>query len=164
MELFDPTFLQSQLTWTGLAFAMLLVLMWKFVVPAVNGILDARISKIQNDLDDAEKAREDSEKALADYTRQLQKARSEASEIVNRAREDSQKLIEARTAELEADLKRKAEDARKNIDAARESALNDIKKEVAGMVVMVAEKVIDAEVDAKKAGKITDESIKELMN
>ena len=158
------TFLASQMTWIVVCFASMLALMlWK-VVPAVNKVLDERIEKIKSDIDGADAARADAEKVLADYNRQLQKAREEAAEIVNRARDESQKMVEARTAELETDLKRKAEDARRNIDAARESALNDIKKEVAGMVVMVAEKVIDAEVDAKKAGKITDDAIKQLMN
>lgn len=164
MELFVVTYLQSQYFWTTVAFLILLGVMWRFVVPAVLGVLDARAAKIAADLDAAERGRLQAEGTLAEYAAQLAQAKKEAGEIVSKARAEAEALANERIKQVEADLARKAEDARKSIEAARDEALRGVQKEIADIAVQVAGKLIDASVDAKVAANLTDKALAKGLN
>lgn len=164
MELFDTTFLQNQLFWTGLAFVILLGVMWKYVVPAITETLDKRAEQISGDLFRAESLRKQAEESLANYETQIREARSEAANMVTKAREEARAIVEARTAELEAEISRKSEEARSSIEHAKAQALKEVQTQVAELAINVAEKIIAETIDAKKAAKATDSAVKELLN
>ncbi|MBI1308816.1 MAG: F0F1 ATP synthase subunit B [Proteobacteria bacterium] len=164
MQLFVMTYLESQYFWTTVAFLILLGVMWKFVVPAVLATLDARAAKIAGDLDAAERSRLDAEGVLADYNAKLTQAKKEAGEIVSRARAEAEALAQERIHQVESDLARKADEARKSIAAAKAEALGAVRAEVAEMVVQVSEKVLKGSVDAKAAKKLTDEALRKELN
>jgi F-type H+-transporting ATPase subunit b len=164
MELFILDYLHSQYFWTTVAFVILLGVMWKFVVPAVLAVLDARAAKIAADLDAAERGRLQAEGTLAEYAAQLAQAKKEAAEIVSRARAESEALANERIRQVEADLARKADEARKSIEAAHDEALRSVQKDVAEIAMQVAQKLLDTSVDAKVAASLTDKAIAKGLN
>lgn len=159
MELFVLEYLQSQYFWTTVAFLVLLGVMSKYVVPAVLGVLDARAARIAADLDAAARDREQAEGALAAYTTQLAQARKEAAELVTRARADAEAMAAERIRQVDADIARKTEDARKSIESAKQAALHAVQTEMTAIAIAVAEKVLAQTVDAKVAGKLVDEAL-----
>jgi len=110
MELFATEYLASQYFWTTVAFVMLLGVVWRFVVPAVNAALDARAAQIKGDLHRAREEREAAERVLAEYQQQLAAARKEAAQVVSTARAEAEALATRRLAEVEAEIARKGED------------------------------------------------------
>jgi F-type H+-transporting ATPase subunit b len=164
LELFVTTYLQSQYFWTTLAFMVLLGIMYRFVVPAVTAVLDARAAQIKGDLDKAASERAAAEQVIADYRAQLKKARAEAADIVSTARAEAESIAKQRISEVEAELGRKAEQARLSIEAARSQALREVQAEVAGLTVKVAEKLLKKSVDTKTARDLTDEAIRRGIN
>lgn len=162
MEFLNTDFAHSQVFWTAVSFGLLLALMWWKVVPAVTAVLDERSDRIRSDLNNAEKLKNEAEKALADYQASMKNASEEAAALVAQARTDAENMAAKRTAELEADLKRKADDAAARIETAKQAAIEELKAQMAEMTLMAAEKVIGAEVDASKAEKYTDEVLKSL--
>jgi F-type H+-transporting ATPase subunit b len=164
MELFVLEFLHSQIFWTTVAFLVLLGILGKFVIPAVTGVLDARIAKISGDLNSAKSDREQAAGLLTDYEAKLAQARKEAGEIVTKARGEAEALASQRLKDVEAEIAHKAEEARKSIAGARAEALRDIQAEVALLTVQVAEKILEQSVDAKLASKLTDEALKRGLN
>lgn len=164
MELFATEFLHSQVFWTGTAFFILLGVMAKFVVPAVDAVLAARAAQIKGDLDAAAYERGEATKLLAGYQDQMAKAQKAAAEMVSQARAEADALATARIKQVEADLARKAEEARKTIDAARAQALRDVEDAVAKLAVDIAEKLVSERMDAKLAGKLTEKALKAGLN
>lgn len=164
MELFVTTYLQSQYFWTTVAFLVLLGIMARFVVPAVTAVLDARAAQIKADLDKAAADRAAAEQVMADYQAQLKKARSEAADIISTARAEAEAMAKQRLGEIDAELGRKAEQARLSIDAARSQALREVQAEVAHLTVKVAEKLLHKSVDAKTAKELTDEALRRGIN
>lgn len=164
MELFIVDYLHSQYFWTTFAFLILLGVMYKFVVPSVLAVLDARAAQIAADLDAAERGRLQAEGTLAEYAAQLAQAKKEAGEIISRARAESEALANERTKQVEADLARKADEARKSIEAARAEALRGVQQEIADIAVQVASKLIDQTVDAKVAASLTDKALAKGLN
>lgn len=164
MELFDPTYLESQLFWTALSFLILLgFIKWAFV-PKVAGTLDRRAERIRSDLEHAEKLRRDAENTLAEYNRQMEKAREEASQIVAKAREEAKDMVDTRTQELEKELSRRSEEAQRSIEHAKTQALQEVQKDVAELVMLATEKLIGENVDSTKANKLADEAIKSMTH
>ena len=164
MELFVLEFLHSQIFWTTVAFVVLLGILAKFVIPAVTGVLDARIAKISGDLQSAQSDRQQAATLLTDYEAKLAQAKKEAGEIVTKARAEAEAMAAKRLKDVEAEIAHKAEDARKSIAAAHAEALRDIQAEVAQLTVQVAEKILEQSVDAKLASKLTDAALKKGLN
>ena len=162
MDLFDTQFLESQMFWVAVSFTALLLLVWKFVVPAVTEVLDGRATTIRDDLDKAASLRNEASQMLVSYEKQLKAARQEATDIVNKARTEAENVANAKHAELNAELQRKAEEASQHIEQSKNAALEDLRTQVAEMAVMAAEKIIGSEVDSGKASKYADEAITKL--
>src|ERR1043166_8507085 len=81
---------KNEVIWGSAAFLVLLIAMWKFGVPAVRNMEQAREDRIRNDLEGAEKARADAESEKAQYTAQIADARNEAGRIIEEARQSAE--------------------------------------------------------------------------
>jgi len=162
MELFDTTFLQSQLFWTTFSFAILLLGMAKFVVPAIANVLDERAVQVKSDLDKAKQQQEEAERVLTEYQKQLNDARQEAATLVADARAQAEALTADRMQKLEADISKRAAAAAASIEQAKTNAMADVQTEVAQLAVSVAEKALSGLVDSKGAEKSVSAALKSL--
>lgn len=161
-QLFNMVYLHSTLFWTGLAFVLMLVVVWRYVTPVALGTLDGRIARIREDLDRAALLRNEAQQALAKYENQLRAARQEAHDMIARAKGEAEKIAASRIADLERELARRSEEARISIEQAKASALRDVREEIVSLAMVAAEKIIGTQVDAKAATRLTDEAIKSL--
>jgi F-type H+-transporting ATPase subunit b len=99
---------------------------------------------------------------LAEYRERLSEARSQADEIVSRAR----KTAENAEAESLADARRKREElmeqTRKEIQAETRRAVDTIRGEVANLTVIATEKVTRKSLDSDDQRRLVEEAIGEL--
>ena len=137
----------NELIWGGLAFVVLLVLMWKFGLPPVRKMLKDREDKIRGDLERADEARAEAERELEEYRRQLAEARNEGSQIIEQAREQAEEVRRELIAKAEQDAtevrQRAADDAR----LAVERATGELRTSVAELSIELAEKVVEQNLD-----------------
>jgi F-type H+-transporting ATPase subunit b len=137
----------NELIWGGLAFVVLLVLMWKFGLPPVRKMMKDREDKIRGDLERAEEARTEAERELEEYRRQLAEARNEGSQIIEQAREQAEEVRRELIAKAEQDAtevrQRAADDAR----LAVERATSELRTSVAELSIELAEKVVEQNLD-----------------
>ena len=132
----------NEIIWGGLAFVVLLALLWKFAVPAIKGGMQARTDRIRDDLTAAEQAREEAEATLADYQAQLADARAEANRIIDEARQTADSLRADLEARAETDIVEMRDRAAADIEASRAQALADLRGEVSSLAFGAAEQVI----------------------
>jgi F-type H+-transporting ATPase subunit b len=167
MELFVLSYLTSQYFYTSVAFLVMLGVIWRYVVPAVLAVLDARAAQIASDLDAAASQRGEAAAQLASYNAQMGDARKEAMEIISRARAEAEALTKTRIAAVEADLARQAEEARQTLEAAKQEALRAVQAEVAKLAVQVAEKLLQQSLQAgetKLAQELTTRALAKGLN
>ena len=81
MPQLDPTFWASQAFWLILVFTILYIAISKFYLPKIKDNLDNRENKINEDLDNANKFKEESEKKLKEYDLIMNNAKKEISKI-----------------------------------------------------------------------------------
>lgn len=160
--LLNPEFLLSQVFWLVVSFALLLLVVWKFVTPALTQTLDDRARQIREDLDKAAELKADAEAALKEYNEKLQSAHEEAVSMLATARKEAEDLAAERTKALEADLKRKENSATHAIAQAQAKAMEELRTHVAELTVLATEKAIRAQLDAAKAEEYTLQAIHEL--
>src|SRR6516165_5308694 len=108
---FDPSTFPSQLVSLAIAFVALYVIVSRIALPRVGSVIDARQGRIEDDLAEAQKLRDDSDSAMAAYQADLAAARSRAQAIGAEAREKMNAAAEAERKTLEERLAAKLADA-----------------------------------------------------
>lgn len=162
MDMLNLEFFHSQYFWLFVSFGALFIIVWRFIVPSVASTLDARSERIRTDLEQAENLRLEAEKSLAAYEKQINEAKAEATEIVAKARAEAKEIAASHMVQLEEELSKKSEIARKSIEQAKSKALEDVQEQMVEMAMLATEKILLETVDKKQAAKITADALKTL--
>lgn len=117
----------SQLVWLAIAFVLLFVLMSKWALPRVGSVIENRQKRIDGDIAEAGKLKEQSDAAVAAYEKALADARANAQAIANETRDKQAAEAESRRKALEDELNVKLTDAEKTIAATKQSAMSNVR-------------------------------------
>jgi len=151
------------LVWGTIAFVVVLIVVWKLVLPNVTKALDARAEAIEGGLKKAEEAQAGAQKALEQYNAQLAEARAEAGRIRDQAREDAKKIRAELVEQAQADAARIVANAQTQIEAERSSALTSLRTEVGSLALGLASSVIgESLTDDKRSAAIVDRFLADL--
>jgi F-type H+-transporting ATPase subunit b len=137
----------NEIVWGGLAFAVLLVLMWKFGLPPVRKMLKDRESRIRDDLERAEQAKVEAEALLEEHRRQVAGARNEAARIIEEARQQADQVRRDLITKAEADAAELRARAAEDVRLATERAMTELHRNVAELSIDLAEKVVERNLD-----------------
>jgi F-type H+-transporting ATPase subunit b len=149
--------------WSAVAFVIILIFFWKYVLPRVQKLLDERGEAIEGNIAKADEAQRKAEAALEEYTAQLADARSEAGRIRETAREDGKKIVAEAKESAMVEAARVTASAQAQIDAERQSALVSLRSEVGTLAIDLASGVIgESLTDDKKAAAVVDRFLADL--
>ncbi len=115
MPQLNPEFWVSQIFWLTLVFGTLYLLLSKFILPKISNNLETRKSQIVENIEAAEKQREESDQKIRDYENIINEAKIEAKNIFNQTRE---KILK--------DINNKKESLKKEIDEEIKKAESEI--------------------------------------
>ena len=152
----------NEVIWGGGAFLVLLALMMWKGFPAVQKIMNQRSEKIASDLDQADQAKADAQAVKAQYEAELADAKSEASRIIEEARQQAEGLRSDLQARAESDIAEMRNQASVDVEAARDRAMSDLQAEVSDIVVGAAERVVEANLDAKTQAQLIENYINQV--
>jgi len=150
------------MVWTLLVFGVTMVLLSRLAFPRISAALERRQKTIEDSIDSAERTRREADELLVEYRERLQEARGQADEIVQRARqaaEAHERESREHGRELTAEATRRGE---RDIEAATQRALQEIRQEVADLTVMATEKVTRKSLDASDQRRLVEEALGEL--
>jgi F-type H+-transporting ATPase subunit b len=139
--------------WSTLFFIILLVVLGKFAWPAILSAIKARNENIRNALDAAERAKEEMTKLKADNEKILAEAKAERDALLREAKEVKEKIIAEAKEQASLEAKKLVQGARESIKSEKAAAINDLKKQVAGLSVDIAEKLLRTRLKETKAQK-----------
>jgi len=117
----------SQLVWLAIAFVLLYVLMAKLALPRVGAAIETRQKRIDDDIAEAGRLKQDSDAAIAAYEKALADARAGAQTIAGEMRERQAAEAETTRKRLEDQLNAKLADAEKSIAATKEAAMRNVR-------------------------------------
>ena len=143
MSLVTPDF--GLLFWMVLIFGIVFFLLAKFGFPIITGSVDQRSAKIEQSLKDAEEIEARMAAWKVEQARLLEQTRKEQSLILKEATEAKARIVSEAKAEARQEADKLLAQAQVQIQAEKESALRDVRREVALLSVQVAEKVLRQE-------------------
>ncbi len=152
----DPTF------WVAVGLFVFLGLIAKPVLGFVTKGLDERADKIKNELDEAERLRNEAQELLAQYQRKQRDAAKEVEAIIAHAKEEAERMDREGREKLAASLERREKLAMERIALAEQQATARVRAHAIEVAVVAAESVLASNVSDAKAGALVDDAIKAL--
>ena len=157
MPQLNPEFWISQIFWLTLTFGILYLVLSKLILPKISTNLESRKSQILENIEAAEKQREDSETKLKDYEEIISKSRLDAKTIFNQAREKALKDINAKREVLDKQIDDEIIKAEQEIKILRENAPDKINKIAIETSSELVQKLIGAEINNSSISAIVDD-------
>ena len=157
MPQLNPEFWISQIFWLILTFGTMYVVLSKFILPKISNNLESRKSQILENIEAAEKQREDSEAKLKEYDEVIFKTKSEAKTMFNETREKALKDIMAKKEVLDQQIDDEINKAEKEIEVLRVSAPDKINKIAIETSSELLEKLIGSGVNSSSISAIVDD-------
>lgn len=148
--------------WVLLAFVIFVALLWKKIAAAFVGMLDARTEKIRQELDEAQRLREEAQSLLASYQRRQRDAQKEAEEIIAHAREEAERLRRQAAADLEASLKRRETQAIDRIAQAEAAAMQEVRTLTVDLAIAASRKLLSENLPQSQQDALVAQAVAEL--
>ncbi|WP_313808121.1 F0F1 ATP synthase subunit B [Flavobacterium sp.] len=148
MNLTSP---ESLIFWTSIIFLVFFFLMKKFAWKPILGAVKSREESINNALAAAETAKKEMMNLKADNQRLLDEARAERDTMMKEAREIKEKMIADAKSEAETQGAKMIAQAQATIEGEKNAALAELKTQVSGLSLEIAEKLLKGELSNKES-------------
>lgn len=139
-------------------FAVMVFVLWKYVLPLVSEMVSKRQNEVQRQVDEAEEATRKLEDAQARFDDAVQRAEAEGARIRDDARADATRIREELKAQAEAEVERMLQRGREQLVADRDQAVRRLRAELGGASMELAERVVRTTLDDDGARADTVES------
>ena len=148
MPQLDPKFWASQAFWLILVFVILYISLSKFYLPKIKSNLDNRENKIKEDLENANKFKEQSEAKLKEYGLILDKAKKEVNKIHFDSKTALDRDIQSKKELIEKEIEKETLKAQKEISELKKNSISSIQN-------------ISENITSNIIGKITGDKLNE---
>ena len=154
----DATFLAELV-----AFAIILAVLWKYVVPPLQRSLTQRQEMIRKQIDDAKETKERLAAAEADYKKAVAEARTEAAKAREEGAKVRQEIIDAAREEARVEAEAVTSRAEARLEVERRQVLSELRGEIGRLAVTLAERVVgESLADDDRQRRVVDRFIAEL--
>jgi F-type H+-transporting ATPase subunit b len=148
--------------WTIITFLLVLMILrataWKPLLAA----LAAREEKIRSSIQDAQNAQQQALALLEENRKQLALAEEQSQRIVREGRDMAERLKAEILEKANASARSAVEQAREEIQREKETALTQLRTEVADLAILAAGKILDANLDTAKQRTFVDAVIRDI--
>ena len=157
MPQLNPEFWISQIFWLIFTFGILYVVLSKILLPKISANLELRKSQIQENIEAAEKQREESENKIKEYDEIITKSKLEAKNIFKEKREKALKDINAKRESLEKEIDEEINKTEKEINLLMKSAPEKINKIAIETSSELLKNLIGAEINNSSISAIVED-------
>ena len=160
MPQLNPEFWISQIFWLTISFGVLFIVLSKLILPKIRNNLETRKSQIVENIEIAEKQKENSEKNLKEYEKLIFDAKGNAKKTLNSAKEKIQLDLNKEREKIEGELNSEIGDAEDEINALKKSAPEKINLIAVDTATEIIQKLIGVEANKSNVSAIVNEQIK----
>ena len=139
---FNKETFASQLVWFAIFFIALYVIIARLAIPRIGGIVEARRQRVEGDLAEANRFKEQSDAALKAYEKSLADARNRAQALANETRDKLNAEAEKARKVLEAQLNAKLAEAEATIAATKTAAMANVQGIAVETAVAIVQRLI----------------------
>ena len=157
MPQLNPEFWVSQIFWLTLTFGVMYLLLSKIILPKISANLESRKLQISDNIEAADKQREESEIKLKEYDEIISKSKNDAKNIFNQAREKALADINSKKDFLERQIEEEIKKVEEEINQLKKKAPEKINKIAIQTASEITQKLIGAEINNSSISAIVDD-------
>ena len=148
--------------WVTISFFIFIGILIYFKIPQkVKETLEQNILSIQDQINEAEKLKEDAKNILIEHEKKISNSKHEVKEMINKANEDSEKNIIRTNEEFHKLMENRKKNSEERIRQLKNQALKDIQNASIKIAFESVEKLLKNSLDKSKLDKIYTSSIEE---
>jgi F-type H+-transporting ATPase subunit b len=148
--------------YTLIVFALLLLILGKYAWGPMMTGLDKREATLRKSHEDAEAARAESQRNLADVQARLAKTADEVRAMLDEARRDAQVVKDQMKADAAGEIQAERDRIRREIEMARDQALQEIYQQAVQLAALVSTKAVKRELTPADHSRLLDEALADL--
>ncbi len=148
--------------WVAVSFFIFIGIIIYLKVPQkIDNSLNLNIKKIKDDLDNAEKLKDEAKNLLSEYESRVSKSKEEIKSLIENSSNQAEKNILITNEEFHKIIENRKRSAEEKIKQMKTQAIKDIKNLSVNIAIHSVEKIIKNSIDKKKLDKIYISSIEE---
>ena len=145
------------------AFVLILVVLARYIIPPINKAMTARQEAIRQEFAEADQAKQNANKAEADFKAQIADARKDAARIREEAHEQGKQIIEEAKQQATVEQQRIKDQAQAQIAAERQQALTSLRAEVGTLATSLAGRIVGESLeDDERSSRVVDRFLADL--
>ena len=160
MPQLNPEFWTAQIFWLILIFSSLYLIIWKVFLPKITLSIENRKSRVVNDLDEAQKLKENAEKKLNEYNKIIEESKKEAKKIIEDSKKKLDRDIENKKQKFNDEIEKELMAAEKEIKDLKKSSISNINNIAAETSAEIIKQIINIEVNKSSVSAIVDDVVK----
>ena len=160
MPQLNPEFWISQIFWLIITFGILFIVLTKVILPKISDNLETRKSQILENIETADKQKEESQKKIDEYEKIILDSKLKAKSYFNEAREKILDDINKKRTTLEKDLDEEISEVEKELSDLKQKSGEKINKIAAETSAELIKELIGEEVNSSSISAIVDDQSK----
>ena len=157
MPQLNPEYWFSQIFWLVIVFWSLYLILSKLILPKISVNLESRKSQIAENIDSAEKKRQESDLKLKEYEKIISEAKIEAKNIFNKAKEKIFRDINVKKESLEKEIDQEIKKVEKEIIDLKQKSPQKINKIATEISADLVKQIIGAEVNNSNISAVVED-------
>jgi len=142
--------------WTLIIFLLLFFMLRRWAFPAIFGAVEQREKALEDALASAKRDREEAQRLLEEHRNQIEAARGEAQKLIADCRAVAEKMRNDMIEQTHQEQQTMLERVRREIDAERERAVAQLRREAVNLAIAGASKVIEQNLDNTKNRQLVE--------
>ena len=148
--------------WVMISFFLFIVLLIYFQIPQkIQTVLEENISNIKNQIDEANKLKEDAKNILTEHEKKISNSKAEVKSMITKANEKAEKNVIKTNQDFHNLMENRKKNAEERIKQLKDQAKKDIKNSSVKIAIESVEKLLKNSLDKSKLDKIYMSSIEE---
>ena len=148
--------------WVMVSFFVFIGLLVYFKIPQkIKTTLEENINNIKNQIDEADKLKEDAKNILTEHEKKISNSKVEVKQMINKASEEAEKNVIKTNQDFHNLMESRKKNAEDRIKQLKTQALKDIKNASVKIAIESVEKLVKNSLDKSKLDKIYSSSIEE---
>ena len=143
---------------------MLLVILYAVGYKRILRMLDERSERIRESVEAAERVRQESVVQHEEMEKRLEEGRHEGQAVLNQAREMADRYREEEREKARQEAEAFVARARDDIQRERDAAIDQVRRNFAGLAILAAERVIERSLDESAHRDIIEKVLEESPN
>ena len=148
--------------WVTISFFIFIGILIYFKIPQkIKTSLEENILNIKNQINEAEKLKEDAKNILIEHEKKISDSRNVVKEMMNKANEEAEKNVIKTNEEFHNVMENRKKNVEERIRQLKSQAIKDIKNASVKIAIESVEKLVKNSLDKSKLDKIYSSSIEE---